>query len=874
MNKKLIAAVSAMAMTVQTFAALTVSAEDDITISAVLYGASAEITLSGTLETDVTVYAASYEGSVLTALSLGSIAAGESAVTLENVSEGAKVYVWDRNQTPVCDPVTVTVKPDESEQTTEPAGEQETEPAAEQTTEPAGEQETEPAAEQTTEPAGEQSTEEPYTAEFTIDGGHASIDVYYTQDYTRADEETVETALARNSATGEIDTSGSGQINFKVCIDDGFEVVSVEAAPAENFNQIKAQGDNIYRVTKVTGDIVITVKTKETEAEADEPISVFDFNTVTSINGVNTSGAAPAEISASEDGTAETVLTLNTVDYITTAGDLSYAAVLAPVTGWGENPYVQVKLSAAGYSDLAVSAAVGATKKGPAEYKLQYSTDGETFTDAGEAYTLAGNKTLYQAFDKVTLEGADDAETLYIRIVPVGTATVGGEVELSGTSGEYAVNNIKIYGAANGNPTAVPAETEEPEATEAAETEEPAGDGIIHLNKTSIDAEGVAGAAVSGTTLTISSGGEYTIEGNLTDGQIITNAADPITLNLAGVNVISSTADALSSSNGIVTIATAAGTENTFTSAAGSAIESSKDLTIKGEGTLNAVSETGNGIRCKADLEIGAGDINVTAYNNGIKGDNSVKITKKATNITVTAETGDAIKSDAISTDKTTGESTIETGKGTVTINGGTLDLTAPGNDGIQADSALTIAGGAIKINSGANGIKANEYNIAEVDDAGAALGNVINGAVEIIGGTLEITSAEEAIRAAEKLDITGGETTLTVTGDAQDAVKAGKNTDTTEGTTTTTTVDVKGIINISDGALTVLKSTDDAIVSMGDVNITGGTVNGGESASDVTGDFFKVYDNFIMIGGTLDIAAYCDGIQSGKALTVTVSGT
>ncbi|MGN1115784.1 MAG: carbohydrate-binding domain-containing protein, partial [Candidatus Ornithomonoglobus sp.] len=253
---------------------------------------------------------------------------------------------------------------------------------------------------------------------------------------------------------------------------------------------------------------------------------------------------------------------------------------------------------------------------------------------------------------------------------------------------------------------------------------------------------------------------------------------------------------------------------------------------------------------------------------------NSVKITKKAANITVTAQTGDAIKSDAISADETTGESTIETGKGTVTINGGTLDLTAPGNDGIQADSTLTIEGGAITINAGANGIKANEYNITEVDDAGTALGNVINGAVVINGGTLDITSAEEAIRAAERIDITGGETTLTVTGDAQDAVKAGKNTDTTAGTTTTTTIDVKGIINISDGTLTVLKSTDDAIVSMGDVNITGGTVKSGASASDVAGDFFKVYDNFTMSGGTLDIAAYCDGIQSGKALTVTTSGT
>lgn len=484
---------------------------------------------------------------------------------------------------------------------------------------------------------------------------------------------------------------------------------------------------------------------------------------------------------------------------------------------------------------------------------------------------------LINAYDtETTIEGVEEGAKIFVWNTAnkplTGTAMVeAGAVDKEPTEEateepSEATTEEATEEAVTSEPTKEPSEGNEP-----TESEEPTGNGIIYLNETSINADGIAGASVDGTTLTISAGGEYTIEGTLTDGQIITNSADAIVLNLNGVNVTSTTADALKSSKGVVTIATAEGTENTFTSEAGSAIESSKDLTIKGSGILNAVSKAGNGIRCKADLEIGAGDINVTAYNNGIKGDNSVKFTRKATNITVTAETGDAVKSDAI--DSTLG--TIEADKGTVTINGGVLNLTATTGDCIQADSHITVAGGTTTINAGANGIKANEINIQEVDDLGVQTGNIINGAITISDGTLNITSVEEAVRAAGKLDITGGETNITVTGDAQDGVKVGKNTDVVDGSTTTTTVDLAGVINISGGTLNIIKATDDAIVSMGDVNITGGTVTGGKAAyDDVKGDFFKVYDNFNMSEGTLDIAAYCDGIQSGKALTVTVSGT
>lgn len=209
------------------------------------------------------------------------------------------------------------------------------------------------------------------------------------------------------------------------------------------------------------------------------------------------------------------------------------------------------------------------------------------------------------------------------------------------------------------------------------------GDGIIHLLGDSINAEGVENVTVDNTTVTITAAGEYTVEGTLNDGQIAVASAakdDLITINLNGVNVTNSAGNAFNGTNGKVTLVPT--DESTFKSSSSAndttGIYNKHNLTIKGDDTLNAISEYGNGIRCKNDIEIGICDLNVKAANNGIKGDESVKITKKNNSVTVVSG-GDGIKSDtAPSTDETTGE--YVTG-GAVTISGGTF--TGKGSYGI-----------------------------------------------------------------------------------------------------------------------------------------------------------------------------------------------
>ena len=115
---------------------------------------------------------------------------------------------------------------------------------------------------------GERETVADITATFVCDEG-VSIDVYKTQ---AADSEVFHnaaTANPRDSASGEIDNSGSGQINFVVVVADGYTLDSVSAEPAANYKNLKLPDETLvnngYRITKVTGDLTVTVKATKNE---------------------------------------------------------------------------------------------------------------------------------------------------------------------------------------------------------------------------------------------------------------------------------------------------------------------------------------------------------------------------------------------------------------------------------------------------------------------------------------------------------------------------------------------------------------------------------------------------------------------------------
>ena len=111
-------------------------------------------------------------------------------------------------------------------------------------------------------------TASPFTANFACDEGVESVNVYYTQDYTSADETGVTTVVARDSGTGNPVVTGDGQINFVVVLKNGYTLDSVTAEGA--YKNVKDTGvENTYRITKVTGAVTINVTTEKSATPSD-----------------------------------------------------------------------------------------------------------------------------------------------------------------------------------------------------------------------------------------------------------------------------------------------------------------------------------------------------------------------------------------------------------------------------------------------------------------------------------------------------------------------------------------------------------------------------------------------------------------------------
>ena len=91
-----------------------------------------------------------------------------------------------------------------------------------------------------------------------------SIDVTKTQAEDSEILENVKVAYPRDSVSGEIDVSGNGQVNFVVKVAEGYRLESVTAEPAENYKNFKLPEETLvnngYRITKMTGDVTVTVR--------------------------------------------------------------------------------------------------------------------------------------------------------------------------------------------------------------------------------------------------------------------------------------------------------------------------------------------------------------------------------------------------------------------------------------------------------------------------------------------------------------------------------------------------------------------------------------------------------------------------------------
>jgi hypothetical protein len=364
-----------------------------------------------------------------------------------------------------------------------------------------------------------------------------------------------------------------------------------------------------------------------------------------------------------------------------------------------------------------------------------------------------------------------------------------------------------------------------------------------------------SGAAVSGSTVTISSAGTYRITGSLTNGQVIVDTQDTNTVQLilAGIDITCSSSApvyVLNSEKTIIILE--ANTENkiTYTSSAttepNAAIYSKDDLTIYGDGSLSIQSTYNDGITSNDGLIIKSCTITVTAQDDGIRGKNYLIV--EGGKITVTAGENGLIS-----------DNRADATKGYVSIQAGTVTVTC-GGDAIEAQTDVLIAAGTVTVTSGGG----SSGSVASGVSAKGIKGLV---SITIDGGTINVNSADDAIHSNGTVTINGGTYTL-YSGD--DGIHADDT------------------ININSGNMNIAKSYEG--IEATTININGGTIyvtssddglngSGGQDSSGFAGgpggrgggDMFSGGNANVNInGGYLVVTAAGDGLDSNGAITQT----
>lgn len=377
-----------------------------------------------------------------------------------------------------------------------------------------------------------------------------------------------------------------------------------------------------------------------------------------------------------------------------------------------------------------------------------------------------------------------------------------------------------------------------------------------------------SGATAEGGVVTVSAAGTYVLRGTGA-GRVIVNAKkQDVVLVLENLNLTCSYGSPLyiykSSST---TVYLADGSENALTDGGtytyddeyssaedeepNACLYSKSDLVIAGSGKLTVTANQNNGITGKDTLKIDGATIAVTAKNHGINGKDSLTI--RAAEITVTSG-GDALRS--------TNDS--DTTLGFIVIVDSDLTLTS-GEDGVQAETTLTVSGGTCTVTSGTGAS-------GKVDSDTSAKGLKANGNLCLLSGTYVLNCCDDAIHSNANIVIKGGTFTI-ATGD--DGIHADENV-TISGGTITVTKSYEGIegksIDLAGGEISVTASDDG-------LNAAGGADGSGFGGPGFGGPGFGGADSFgtassdiyiRIAGGKLYVNADGDGIDSNGNLIVS----
>ena len=411
-----------------------------------------------------------------------------------------------------------------------------------------------------------------------------------------------------------------------------------------------------------------------------------------------------------------------------------------------------------------------------------------------------------------------------------------------------------------------------------------------------------SGVSVTDGTVKITSGGIYTLQGQLTEGQIEVDAKANVTLVLNGVSISCSDGAAINITNSQHThIYLANGSENTVTSgekveissneeieADGAAIYSKDDLSFSGSGSLTVNGYINNAVATTDNLVILSGNITANRVNNGLKGKDSVTILNG--NITVKSY-GDGISAE---TD--------------LSISGGEINIDARGDLVSEEDQNTDIPGeipagdftpGDMPADGSQPGNSQGKFNPGNFNGNGGATSNMTapekpdgdtgtppenpdndtagrqqaeNGTMpQMTDGSSEQAGGEE-ISGQKGNRPAGGFGGMEEQGHEAPAeakgIKAGTSLTIGGGKITVKSADdslhSNGTITITGGEIT-LASGDDGIHADDRVSIADGTITITQSYEGIEGHIITVD------GGQIDLTASDDGFNAGGDASVSM---
>ena len=428
---------------------------------------------------------------------------------------------------------------------------------------------------------------------------------------------------------------------------------------------------------------------------------------------------------------------------------------------------------------------------------------------------------------------------------------------------------------------------------------------VITLADDEITVSG-SGVSVDDNIATITSGGEYTVTGSISDGQIIVDADSDVNLIMDNADITYDAGDAIYIKDGDVTITLAEESENSVTSgnessekladtddssedeteaddtqkedtgeddaeeedsqteeekeqqeAMSAAIFSKDDLIIEGSGSLNVTSYYNNGIQSKDTVTINSGDITVTAVNDGIKGKEGVAVSGGT--IDITSE-GDGIQSN-MDMDISDGEINIVSGGGSGNASSASTQMPAAGEEpetdenGNPDMSNMTPPDGA-EMETDENG-NPDMSGMTPPDGAEMEMETDENGNPDMSGMTLP--DGEEM-----ETDENGRPDRSSMKRQRDEEQETDEN-----GTASVETKDFRGQMFSNDASASEDEDTSGkGIKAEGILSVSGGTIN--INSSD---DAIHSNDQIGIDGGEFTLNAGDDGIHADNSLIINAGG-